>query len=317
MIRAENFPNTFGAKRGAGAGIVRDQRWRNHRVPRSNGAGKTTACASSLRPAPLVRHRLGERHRCGEEPARRPQAGRLPAGTRRSTARCWSASTHVRRAAARHVGGTAQEAAPEVLEATTFKDVQKRHESSRCRTASARASALRTRSCTSEAAHPRRTPRASTGADRRDAKPGPQPQARAHGAHSSHILTEISETATASHARHGEIIASGTEESLLARSSRARRPEPGASASGGAKSDGDPYREPVVRTPSGLPGITEVIDAGREDEARLRRPADRDIRVELGRALVEAVTAWSAGGLGAHASRTSHQAVQGGDRARN
>jgi ABC-2 type transport system ATP-binding protein len=139
---------------------------------------------------------------------------------------------------------------------------------------------------------------------------------------SSHILTEISETCDRIlMLGNGEIIASGTEESLLS------KVEP--SAATGAwrigvavvpKSDGDPYREPVIKNLlSGLPGITEVIDAGREDEAQCFDVlADRDVRIELCRALVEAGHGVvRLGGSARMLENIFLKLVQGGDRARN
>jgi ABC-2 type transport system ATP-binding protein len=139
---------------------------------------------------------------------------------------------------------------------------------------------------------------------------------------SSHILTEISETCDRIlMLGDGEIIASGTEESLLS------KVEPGAATGtwriGVAvvpKADGDPYRDPVVKNLlSGLPGITEVIDAGREDDAQCFDVlSDRDIRAELCRALVEA--GHGVVRLGGSARKLENiflKLVQGGERARN
>jgi ABC-2 type transport system ATP-binding protein len=139
---------------------------------------------------------------------------------------------------------------------------------------------------------------------------------------SSHILTEISETCDRIlMLGDGEIIASGTEESLLS------KVEPGAATGAWRigvavvpKSDGDPYREPVVKNLlSGLTGITEVVDTGREDEAQsFEVLADRDVRAELCRALIDA--GHGVVRLGGSARKLENiflKLVQGGERARN
>jgi ABC-2 type transport system ATP-binding protein len=139
---------------------------------------------------------------------------------------------------------------------------------------------------------------------------------------SSHILTEISETCDRIlMLGDGEIIASGTEESLLS------KVEPDVATGNWRigvavvpKADGDPYREPVVKNLlSGLPGITEVVDAGREDNAQsFEVLADRDIRADLCRALIEA--GHGVVRLGGSARKLENiflKLVQGGDRARN
>jgi ABC-2 type transport system ATP-binding protein len=137
---------------------------------------------------------------------------------------------------------------------------------------------------------------------------------------SSHILTEISETCDRIlMLGDGEILASGTEESLLA------KVEPDASAwrIGVAvvpRGDGDPFRSPAVKDLlSGLNGVTEVKDDGlSENSISYEVVADRDIRAELCRALVEA--GHGVVRLGGSARKLENiflKLVQGGDRARN
>jgi ABC-2 type transport system ATP-binding protein len=104
---------------------------------------------------------------------------------------------------------------------------------------------------------------------------------------SSHILTEISETCDRILVLgEGEIIASGTEETLLKnieptatttwRVNLAVVPVTGAEAS-------------VKDLLSALPGVTEVAVEGKEDDAQaFDVTADRDVRSELCKALVEA-----------------------------
>jgi ABC-2 type transport system ATP-binding protein len=139
---------------------------------------------------------------------------------------------------------------------------------------------------------------------------------------SSHILTEISETCDRIlMLGDGEIIASGTEESLLAKVEPTAGPAAWRIAlSVVPKSDGDPYREPVVKNLlSGLSGVTEVVETGKEDNAlSFEVVADRDVRAELCRALVEA--GHGVVRLGGSARKLENiflKLVQGGDRARN
>jgi len=137
---------------------------------------------------------------------------------------------------------------------------------------------------------------------------------------SSHILTEISETCDRIlMLGDGEILASGTEASLLSKI------EPTASAWRIAiavvpKGDGDPYRSPAVKNLlAGLNGVTEVKDDGVVDDALCFEVlAERDIRAELCRSLVEA--GHGVVRLGGSARKLENiflKLVQGGDRARN
>ena len=137
---------------------------------------------------------------------------------------------------------------------------------------------------------------------------------------SSHILTEISETCDRIlMLGEGEILAAGTEESLLS------KVEPGAGhwrigVAVVPKADGDPYRDPIVKTLlGGLPGVTEVKEAGREDDAQsFEVMADRDVRAELCRALVQAGHGViRIGGSARQLENIFLKLVQGGDRARN
>jgi ABC-2 type transport system ATP-binding protein len=138
---------------------------------------------------------------------------------------------------------------------------------------------------------------------------------------SSHILTEISETCDRILVLGaGEIIASGTEKSLL------ENIEPAAGSTWRvqvaivAKGGGDPYRDPGLRSlMGGLAGVTEVSEAGREGEAAsFEVTAERDVRAELCRALVEAGHGVvRLGGSERKLENIFLKLVQGGDRARN
>jgi ABC-2 type transport system ATP-binding protein len=138
---------------------------------------------------------------------------------------------------------------------------------------------------------------------------------------SSHILTEISETCDRILVLGaGEIIASGTEKSLLENIEPAAgttwRVQVAIVANGG----GDPYRDPGLRSiMTGLAGVTEVADAGKEgDAACFDVTAERDIRAELCRALVEAGHGVvRLGGSERKLENIFLKLVQGGDRARN
>ncbi|HLU65631.1 MAG TPA: hypothetical protein VKZ63_05120, partial [Kofleriaceae bacterium] len=138
---------------------------------------------------------------------------------------------------------------------------------------------------------------------------------------SSHILTEISETCDRILVLgSGEIIASGTEETLL------KNIEPGSGSSWRVqvsivpKTDGDPYRDPGLRALlDGIAGVTEVAEAGKDgDAASFEVTAERDIRAELCRAIVEAGHGVvRLGGSERKLENIFLKLVQGGDRARN
>jgi ABC-2 type transport system ATP-binding protein len=132
---------------------------------------------------------------------------------------------------------------------------------------------------------------------------------------SSHILTEISETCDRIlMLGEGEILASGTEESLLAKVG----PSAASWRIGLAvvpKTDGQAVKSLL----SGVSGVTEAKEAGKEDDAvAFDVVAERDIRADLCRALVE-------GGhgvvrIGGSARKLENiflKLVQGGERARN
>ena len=137
---------------------------------------------------------------------------------------------------------------------------------------------------------------------------------------SSHILTEISETCDRILVLgEGEIIATGSESDLMSKI------EPGTitwrvSLEVVPKSDGDPYRDPVVKTLlSGVNGVTEVTDQGREGDALCYEIlAERDVRAELCKALVEGGHGVvRLGGSQRKLENIFLKLVQGGDRARN
>jgi ABC-2 type transport system ATP-binding protein len=141
---------------------------------------------------------------------------------------------------------------------------------------------------------------------------------------SSHILTEISETCDRILVLgEGEIIASGTEESLL----KNIEPTGGVStwkvsiAVVPKKTEGDPYRDGGMKALlSGLSGVTEVEDTGREDSAMsFEVTAERDVRAELCRKLIEAGhDVVRLGGSERKLENIFLKLVQGGgDRARN
>jgi len=141
---------------------------------------------------------------------------------------------------------------------------------------------------------------------------------------SSHILTEISETCDRILVLgEGEIIASGTEESLL----KNIEPTGGVStwkvsiAVVPKKTDGDPYRDGGMKALlSGLTGVTEVEDTGKEDSAlSFEVTAERDVRAELCRKLIEAGhDVVRLGGSERKLENIFLKLVQGGgDRARN
>ena len=140
---------------------------------------------------------------------------------------------------------------------------------------------------------------------------------------SSHILTEISETCDRILVLgEGEIIASGTEESLL----KTIEPTGGVSTwkvsiAVVPKSGGDPYRDGGMKALlSGLQGVTEVEDTGKEDSAlSFEVTAERDVRAELCRKLIEAGhDVVRLGGSERKLENIFLKLVQGGgDRARN
>ena len=141
---------------------------------------------------------------------------------------------------------------------------------------------------------------------------------------SSHILTEISETCDRILVLgEGEIIASGTEESLL----KTIEPTGGVStwkvsiAVVPKKTEGDPYRDGGMKALlSGLQGVTEVEDTGKEDSAlSFEVTAERDVRAELCRKLIEAGhDVVRLGGSERKLENIFLKLVQGGgDRARN
>ena len=138
---------------------------------------------------------------------------------------------------------------------------------------------------------------------------------------SSHILTEISETCDRILVLgEGEIIASGTEETLLKNIEPAGGTTWKVSLAVVPKTE-DPYRDGGMKALlSGLSGVTEVEDTGKEDDAMsFEVTADRDVRAELCRKLVE-------GGHGVVRLGGSERKLEniflklvqgGGDRARN
>jgi hypothetical protein len=86
------------------------------------------------------------------------------------------------------------------------------------------------------------------------------------------------------------------------------------------KSDGGPYREPAVRSlVSALPGVTEVIDGPKEEGGvAFEVIAERDVRAELCKALVEAGHGVvRLGGSERKLENIFLKLVQGGARARN
>ncbi|HTE50033.1 MAG TPA: ABC transporter ATP-binding protein [Kofleriaceae bacterium] len=135
---------------------------------------------------------------------------------------------------------------------------------------------------------------------------------------SSHILTEISETCDRLlMLGDGEILASGTEESLLS------KVEPNAgswriSIAVVPKAEDD--REAALKKLlTGLSGVSEVKDSGREDDAlAFEVLAERDIRAELCRALVEGGHGVvRIGGSARNLENIFLKLVHGGERARN
>jgi ABC-2 type transport system ATP-binding protein len=138
---------------------------------------------------------------------------------------------------------------------------------------------------------------------------------------SSHILTEISETCDRILVLGaGEIIASGSEETLLGNLDPAAGSSWKVQVSILPTGGGDPYRDPGLRSlMQGLAGVTEVSDAGKEGEAAcFDVTADRDVRAELCRTLVEAGHGVvRLGGSERKLENIFLKLVQGGDRARN
>jgi ABC-2 type transport system ATP-binding protein len=133
---------------------------------------------------------------------------------------------------------------------------------------------------------------------------------------SSHILTEISETCDRIlMLGDGEILASGTEESLLSKL------EPGSGSwrigvGVVPKADSDPTVKDLL---AGLAGVSEVQESGREDDAlAFEVVADRDVRAELCRSLVEGGHGViRIGGSARQLENIFLKLVKGGDRARN
>jgi ABC-2 type transport system ATP-binding protein len=139
---------------------------------------------------------------------------------------------------------------------------------------------------------------------------------------SSHILTEISETCDRILVLgEGEIIASGTEESLLKNIEPAGGTTWKVSIAVVPKPGGDPYRDGGMKALlGGLTGVTEVEDTGKEDDAlSFEVTAERDVRSELCRKLVEAGHGVvRLGGSERKLENIFLKLVQGGgDRARN
>jgi ABC-2 type transport system ATP-binding protein len=133
---------------------------------------------------------------------------------------------------------------------------------------------------------------------------------------SSHILTEISETCDRIlMLGDGEIVASGTEASLMSKL------EPTASAwrvglAVVPKANGDAAVKSLL---AGIQGVTEVKETSREEEALgFEVVAERDVRAEVCRTLVEA--GHGVVRLGGSARKLENiflKLVQGGERARN
>jgi ABC-2 type transport system ATP-binding protein len=139
---------------------------------------------------------------------------------------------------------------------------------------------------------------------------------------SSHILTEISETCDRILVLgEGAIIASGTEESLLKNIEPAAGSTWKVSLAVVPKQGGDPYRDGGMKSLlSGLGGVTAVEDTGKEDDAMsFEVTAERDVRAELCRSLVEAGHGVvRLGGSERKLENIFLKLVQGGgDRARN
>jgi ABC-2 type transport system ATP-binding protein len=132
---------------------------------------------------------------------------------------------------------------------------------------------------------------------------------------SSHILTEISETCDRILVLgQGEIIASGTEETLL------KNIEPTATTTWRVNLAVLPKGDAPVKTLlEGVAGVTEVDAESDEDGAKaFEVTADRDVRAELCRALVEAGhDVVRLGGSERKLDNIYLKLVQGGDRGRN